>query len=55
MATDRIRVSAEDRRSMILEAGRHMFARKGYHGTGTAELAARAGVLGADPLQVLPV
>ena len=28
---------------MILEAGRHMFARKGYHGTGTAELAARAG------------
>ena len=43
MATDRIRVSAEDRRSMILEAGRHMFARKGYHGTGTAELAARAG------------
>ena len=31
------------RRSGILEAGRHMFARKGYHGTGTAELAARAG------------
>ena len=43
MVETRIRLSAEDRRSGILEAGRHTFARKGYHGTSTAELAARAG------------
>ena len=43
MVTDRIRLSADARRSGILEAGRHMFARKGFHGTSTAELAARAG------------
>jgi AcrR family transcriptional regulator len=43
MVTDRIRLSADDRRSCILEAGRHTFARKGFHGTSTAELAARAG------------
>ena len=43
MVTERIRLTAEGRRECILEAGRHMFARKGFHGTGTAELAARAG------------
>jgi AcrR family transcriptional regulator len=43
MVTERTRLTAEDRRSQILLAGRETFARKGFHGTGTAELAARAG------------
>ncbi len=43
MVTERTRLTAEGRRECILEAGRHMFARKGFHGTATADLAARAG------------
>lgn len=43
MTLDRPRLSAEDRRICILDAARHEFARRGFHGTGTAEIAGRAG------------
>ncbi len=41
--TERTRLTGEDRRSAILLAGRTTFARKGFHGTSTADLAASAG------------
>jgi AcrR family transcriptional regulator len=40
--TDRTRLSAPDRRTRILDSARHEFARKGFKGAGTAEIAARA-------------
>jgi AcrR family transcriptional regulator len=43
MVTERTRLTYEDRRSAILEAARHEFARKGFRGTGTADIAARCG------------
>jgi AcrR family transcriptional regulator len=39
----RQRLSAEDRRSAIVDAARRLFARNGFHGTGTSEIAAAAG------------
>jgi len=42
-AEPRRRLSAEDRRVEIVEAARRTFARRGFHGTGTAEIAAAAG------------
>jgi|SRR5690242_9442092 AcrR family transcriptional regulator len=43
MLTERPRLSADVRRAGILAAARHEFARKGFKGAGTAEIAARAG------------
>ena len=43
MLTERPRLSADDRRAGILAAARHEFARRGFKGTGTAEIATRAG------------
>jgi AcrR family transcriptional regulator len=39
----RQRLSADDRRSAIIGAARTLFARNGFHGTGTSEIAAAAG------------
>jgi AcrR family transcriptional regulator len=39
----RARLSADDRRSAIIGAARTLFARNGFHGTGTSEIAAAAG------------
>jgi AcrR family transcriptional regulator len=39
----RQRLSAEDRRSAIVEAARTLFAHNGFHGTGTSDIAAAAG------------
>jgi AcrR family transcriptional regulator len=39
----RQRLSAEDRRSAIIEAARKLFGRNGFHGTGTSDIAAAAG------------
>lgn len=36
-------MTAEERRDAILDAARTVFARRGYHGTSTAEIAAAAG------------
>jgi AcrR family transcriptional regulator len=42
-AEPRRRLSAEDRRAAILEAAREVFARRGFHGGLTSEIAAAAG------------
>jgi AcrR family transcriptional regulator len=39
----RQRLSAEDRRSAIIDAARKLFGRNGFHGTGTSDIAAAAG------------
>jgi AcrR family transcriptional regulator len=39
----RRRLPADERRAVILEAARRLFARNGYHATGTGEIAAAAG------------
>jgi AcrR family transcriptional regulator len=39
----RQRLSAEDRRSAIIDAARVLFARNGFRGTGTSDIAAAAG------------
>ena len=39
----RTRLTYEDRRTAILDAARHEFARKGFRGAGTADIAARCG------------
>ena len=39
----RQRLSAEDRRAAIIAAARTLFARNGFHGTGTSDIAAAAG------------
>lgn len=39
----RQRLSAGERRAAILTAARHVFARRGFHGAGTAEIAREAG------------
>jgi AcrR family transcriptional regulator len=43
MVKERARLTFEDRRTAILNAARHEFARKGYRGAGTADIAARSG------------
>jgi AcrR family transcriptional regulator len=40
---ERIRLTRDERRESILTAARHVFARRGYHGAGTAEIAREAG------------
>jgi AcrR family transcriptional regulator len=40
---ERTRLTFEDRRTAILNAARHEFARKGFRGAGTADIAARCG------------
>ena len=42
-APARQRLSADDRRLAIIAAARTLFARNGFHGTGTSEIAAAAG------------
>jgi AcrR family transcriptional regulator len=42
-ALPRQRLSADDRRLAIIAAARTLFARNGFHGTGTSEIAAAAG------------
>lgn len=44
MATSQVRVSAEDRRRQILERATELFARQGFEGTTTRQVAQRAGV-----------
>jgi AcrR family transcriptional regulator len=44
MATPHFRVSAEDRRQQILEVATGLFARQGYEGTTTRQIAQRASV-----------
>ena len=44
MATAQVRVSAEDRRRQILERATELFARQGYQGTTTRQIAQRARV-----------
>lgn len=44
MATAQVRVSAIDRRRQILERATELFARQGYQGTTTRQIAERAGV-----------
>jgi AcrR family transcriptional regulator len=39
----RTRLTADERRAAILTAARHVFARRGFHGAGTAEIAREAG------------
>jgi len=39
----RSRLTGEERRSAILTAARHVFAKRGFHGAGTAEIAREAG------------
>jgi AcrR family transcriptional regulator len=39
----RQRLSAESRRSAIIDAARKLFGRNGFHGTGTSDIAAAAG------------
>jgi TetR/AcrR family transcriptional regulator len=41
--TERARLSAEDRRACVLRAARGVFAKHGFRGAGTAEIAAAAG------------
>jgi AcrR family transcriptional regulator len=43
MVQERTRLTFDDRRTAILDAARHEFARKGYRGAGTAGIAARCG------------
>jgi AcrR family transcriptional regulator len=43
MVQERTRLTHEDRRTAILDAARHEFARKGFRGAGTADIAARCG------------
>jgi AcrR family transcriptional regulator len=43
MVQGRTRLTHEDRRTAILDAARHEFARKGFRGAGTADIAARCG------------
>ena len=43
MVQERTRLTHDDRRTAILDAARHEFARKGFRGTGTADIAARCG------------
>lgn len=44
MATQPKRMSAEDRRSQVLDAAMDLFARQGYRGTTTRQIADHAGV-----------
>ncbi len=44
MATAHLRVAAEDRRQQILETATELFARQGFRGTTTREIARRAGI-----------
>jgi AcrR family transcriptional regulator len=44
MATAHLRVSAQDRRQQILAAATELFARQGFQGTTTRQIAARAGI-----------
>ncbi|MDX6593684.1 MAG: hypothetical protein QOJ13_2880 [Gaiellales bacterium] len=39
----RSRLTSDERRTAILTAARHVFARRGFHGAGTAEIAREAG------------
>lgn len=39
----RRRLPADERRRAVLDAARHVFAQRGYHGAGTAEIAATCG------------
>jgi len=41
--TVRLRMTGDDRRAQILAVGREVFAERGFHAAGTAEIAARAG------------
>ena len=41
--TVRLRMTGDDRRALILAVGREVFAERGFHAAGTAEIAARAG------------
>jgi AcrR family transcriptional regulator len=43
MVQGRTRLTHEDRRTAILDAARHEFARKGFRGAGTADIAVRCG------------
>src|SRR6478752_3950515 len=43
MVQERIRLTSEGRRTAILDAAQHEFARKGFRGAGTADIAARCG------------
>src|SRR5512140_2094894 len=44
MATTQVRIPAEDRRRQILERATELFARQGYQGTTTRQIAQRAAV-----------
>lgn len=44
MATAQLRVSAQDRRQQILELATELFARQGFEGTTTKQIARRAGI-----------
>ena len=44
MATVQLRVPAQDRRQQILELATELFARQGYEGTTTKQIARRAGI-----------
>ena len=44
MSATQVRVSAQDRRQQILELATELFARQGYEGTTTRQLAERAGI-----------
>ncbi len=44
MATAHLRVSAEDRRQQILDAATELFARQGFQGTTTRQIAQRVGI-----------
>jgi AcrR family transcriptional regulator len=43
MVKERTRLTFDDRRTAILNAARHEFARKGFRGAGTADIASRCG------------
>lgn len=44
MATTQVRISATDRREQILDVAMQLFARQGFQGTTTRQIAGRAGV-----------
>ena len=50
----KLRLSSEERRSKIIDAARHLFSEKGFHGVTTRELAVEAGVSEALIFQHFP-
>jgi AcrR family transcriptional regulator len=55
MASPQIRVSAHDRKRQILAVATRLFARQGFSGTTTRQIAEKAGVNEGSRIPALPV